>query len=102
MPTLRLDPVAGIGIGVVDHLVLVDERVGHDDHAVVSGSNTRGAQPDLHHVAPGALALDLDAVADAKGPVNEDDEPGDGVGDGVPRRQGKGQSRRGPAQRPGR
>ncbi len=80
---MGLDPVTRIGIGVVDDLVLADQGIGHDDHAVVAGADARGAQADLHHVAPGAHALNLDPVADPIGAVGQDDEAGDGVREGI-------------------
>ena len=87
-----LDAVSRVGIGVVDHLVLADDRVGHDHHAVVPGADARGAQADLDDVSPGALLLDFDPVANAEGLVDQDDKAADGVGDGVLGRQRQGQA----------
>jgi hypothetical protein len=85
-----LDPVMGIRVGILAYLVLADERVGHDDQSVIPRSNARSAQPDLCYVTPGVLALRLNPVPNAKRPVDQDDEAGDGVGDGIPRCQGDG------------
>jgi hypothetical protein len=62
-----LDPVLGIGIGVVDHLVLADHRIGHDDHTVVARADAGGAQANVDYVAPGADLQVLDPIVVSTG-----------------------------------
>ena len=73
-------------------LIFADHGIGHDDHPIVTGTNAGGSQANFRHIAPGALALDCNPVANAIGLVGQDDEAGDGIGKSVLGGQGQGQA----------
>jgi hypothetical protein len=65
-----------VGDGIINEV-----GVGHDDDDVVIRANPGGAGSDADDVAEGFL--DLDAVADADGLLNEQNEPRDEVGHNI-------------------
>src|SRR2546425_144564 len=63
-----------IAVGPVDQMVANEFGVGNYDRDPIVGGHHRGAQVYALHIA--LLTADADAIADAHGTLEEQDEPG--------------------------
>ena len=69
--------------GDFDDVSLHDLIVGYDNDDIVCGSNLGSPKAYLHHIAPGAQALDFDPVSYSKGLVEHNHDAADHVGEGI-------------------